>query len=56
MLAVNRGDAILLASDHPAPGHHVKAAFGVASDRLSPSLDLVTPRLGSGAGEKDGQD
>ncbi|MBO0822239.1 MAG: hypothetical protein J2P27_00070 [Actinobacteria bacterium] len=49
-------DAVLLATDHPAPGHRVKAAFGVASDRLTPSLDPATTRLGFGVGENDGQD
>jgi hypothetical protein len=48
--------AILLALESPAPGRRVKAAFGVASDRLPPSLDAASARLDIGACEKDGED
>jgi hypothetical protein len=37
--------AILLASDRPAPGRAVKPAFGVARDRLAPSLDCAVAHL-----------
>jgi hypothetical protein len=39
-----------------APSHRVQAAFGVACDRLAPSLDPASARLGSGSCEIDGVD